>query len=136
MRQRGGRDADAVRGREAAFVRLRQGGAGQHEPALLPAAPGPSLQHTRTYIRTFTYVRLNTTIHLSYRQAGLTKTAAAKATLAAINPDVELEEHAYDVTSPSNFEHFLGRLQQGGKGGASPVDLVGTLFRLLFLSFS
>jgi hypothetical protein len=57
-------------------------------------------------------------------QAGLTKTAAAKATLAAINPDVELEDHTYDVTSPSNFDHFLERLRRGGKDGASPVDLV------------
>lgn len=38
------------------------------------------------------------------------------------------EDHSYDVTSPSNFEHFLGRLQSGGikaEGGA-PVDLVCT----------
>ncbi len=57
-------------------------------------------------------------------QAGLTKTTAAKATLAAINPDVELEEHSYDVTSTANFEHFLARLQHGAKDGAGPVDLV------------
>ena len=38
------------------------------------------------------------------------------------------EDHAYDVTSPSNFEHFLGRLQSGGikAEGSAPVDLVCT----------
>lgn len=37
---------------------------------------------------------------------------------------MELEDHAYDVTSTSHFEHFLGRLKSGGTDGASPVDLV------------
>lgn len=56
-------------------------------------------------------------------QAGLSKVAAAAATLANINPDVEFETHNYNITTVENFDHFMSRLQQGSLTGG-PVDLV------------
>lgn len=66
-------------------------------------------------------------------QAGLSKVAAAAATLASINPDVKLESHNYDVTLVDNYDHFLKCLREGGgrlsknkkkRGTARPADLV------------
>ena len=54
----------------------------------------------------------------------MTKTAAAKETLEDINPDVIFEEYTYDITTTSNFEHFLGRIQHGSIDGHTQVDLV------------
>ncbi len=56
-------------------------------------------------------------------QAGMTKTNAAKQTLENINPDVVFEAYNYDITTSENFEHFLGRISNGGLGSTS-VDLV------------
>jgi len=56
-------------------------------------------------------------------QAGLSKVAAAAATLANINPDVEFETHNYNITTVDNFDHFMSRLQQGSLTGG-PVELV------------
>lgn len=56
-------------------------------------------------------------------QAGLSKTEAAKETLEHINPDVEFEHWNYDITTTTNFEHMMTRIQEGGKGGGR-VDLV------------
>lgn len=56
-------------------------------------------------------------------QAGQTKTDAARETLSKINPDVEFEAHTYNICLPKNFDHFMDRLQHGGKTGG-PVDLV------------
>ena len=48
---------------------------------------------------------------LFYRpeQSGLTKTAAARATLTAINPDVAFETYDYNIVTVANFEDFLQR---------------------------
>ena len=43
-------------------------------------------------------------------QAGLSKVAAAAATLASINPDVEFEVHNYNITTVDNFDHFMSRI--------------------------
>jgi len=56
-------------------------------------------------------------------QAGLSKVAAAVKTLEKINPDVEFEEHNYNITTVDNFDHFESRLSNGGKCGG-PVNLV------------
>ena len=48
---------------------------------------------------------------LFYRpeQSGLTKTAAARATLTTINPDVAFETYDYNIVTVANFEDFLQR---------------------------
>ena len=56
-------------------------------------------------------------------QCGMTKVAAAKKSLSFINPDVEIEDYNYNITTVDNFEHFLERIQHGGIG-SGPVDLV------------
>lgn len=56
-------------------------------------------------------------------QSGLSKVAAAVATLRSINPDVIFETFNYDVTSLDNFDHFMTRLSQGGLQH-NAVDLV------------
>lgn len=56
-------------------------------------------------------------------QSGLSKVAAAVATLRAINPDVEFESHNYDITSVDNFDHFLTRISTGSLT-SSNIDLV------------
>ena len=48
-------------------------------------------------------------------QAGMTKTEAAVMTLKKINPDVEFEHYCYDITTSKNFEHFMNRIEKGGK---------------------
>lgn len=48
-------------------------------------------------------------------QAGMTKTAASKQTLNEINPDVEIEDFTYDITTPDNFDHFCSKITGGGK---------------------
>lgn len=56
-------------------------------------------------------------------QAGLSKVAAAAATLNCINPDVQIETHNYNITTIDNFQQFMDRIKNGGlKSG--PVDLV------------
>lgn len=61
-------------------------------------------------------------------QSGLSKVAAAVATLTGINPDVVFEDYNYDITSLDNFDHFMDRLLHGsatsGNADAPPVDLV------------
>lgn len=56
-------------------------------------------------------------------QVGLSKVAAASATLQEINPDVSIEVHNYNITTVDNFEHFVGRLRSGSLSGKA-VDLV------------
>jgi len=43
-------------------------------------------------------------------QVGFAKTAAAHVTLSQINPDVDLESYAYDVTRMENWEHLVQKL--------------------------
>ncbi|KAK7111819.1 ubiquitin-like modifier-activating enzyme 5 [Littorina saxatilis] len=57
-------------------------------------------------------------------QAGMSKVEAAERTLKEINPDVEFEVYNYNITTTENFDHFQGRIKQGGIGGDKPVDLV------------
>ena len=62
--------------------------------------------------------------------------AAAVKTLEKINPDVEFEEHNYNITTVDNFDHFESRLSNGGKCGG-PVNLVLSCvdnFEVLFMS--
>ena len=62
---------------------------------------------------------------LFYRpeQRGLSKVEASKQTLQGINPEVEIEDHSYDITSTSNYDHFLSRISEGSLHGGS-VSLV------------
>ena len=48
---------------------------------------------------------------------------AARRVLSLINPDVQIEDYGYNITSVGNFEHFMGRLSHGSLD-AGPVDLV------------
>ena len=43
----------------------------------------------------------------SYFQAGMTKTNAAKKTLTFINPDVEIKDYCFDITTPDNYRTLL-----------------------------
>lgn len=63
---------------------------------------------------------------LFYRpeQSGMSKVAAAEATLRSINPDVEFESHNYDITTLENFPTFMDTLKTGGLREGSPVDLL------------
>ncbi|XP_063239203.1 ubiquitin-like modifier-activating enzyme 5 [Bacillus rossius redtenbacheri] len=56
-------------------------------------------------------------------QAGLSKVEAAARTLAAINPDVSIETHNYNITTVDNFKHFMDTISRGSLSGG-PVDLV------------
>lgn len=56
-------------------------------------------------------------------QCGMSKVAAARKSLSFINPDVEFEDHNYNITTVDNFEHFMGRIKEGSLTGG-PVDLV------------
>lgn len=56
-------------------------------------------------------------------QCGLSKVEAAKRSLAFINPDVVFEAYNYDITTMSNFEHFMDRIERGSLSGGR-VDLV------------
>ena len=53
---------------------------------------------------------------LFYRpeQQGMTKTDAASATLAGINPDVELESYHMNITTIQGFDDFKASLLQKG----------------------
>ncbi|XP_068627060.1 ubiquitin-like modifier-activating enzyme 5 [Battus philenor] len=56
-------------------------------------------------------------------QAGLSKVDAAAATLQAINPDVVIDAHNYNITTVDNFQNFCDTISTGSlKSG--PVDLV------------
>lgn len=57
-------------------------------------------------------------------QAGLSKVAAAENTLHGINPDVTFESHNYNITTMDNFQHFMSRLEKGGKVEGQRVNLV------------
>lgn len=57
-------------------------------------------------------------------QAGLSKVAAAENTLHRINPDVIFESHNYNITTMDNFQHFMSRLEKGGKIEGERVNLV------------
>ncbi|EDV46044.1 ubiquitin-like modifier-activating enzyme 5 [Drosophila erecta] len=57
-------------------------------------------------------------------QAGLSKVAAAGATLNFINPDVEIEMFNFNITTVDNFDRFLNAISQGGRIAGQPVDLV------------
>ena len=56
-------------------------------------------------------------------QCGMSKVAAARKSLHFINPDVEIEDFNYDITTMENFDHFMGKIKEGGLGGGG-VDLV------------
>eukprot|EP00908_Phaeocystis_cordata_P011055 Transcript_21897.p1 GENE.Transcript_21897~~Transcript_21897.p1 ORF type:complete len:352 (+),score=147.17 Transcript_21897:259-1314(+) len=56
-------------------------------------------------------------------QCGMSKVAAARKSLSFINPDVEIQDFNYDITTMENFEHFMGMIQTGGLGGGR-VDIV------------
>lgn len=56
-------------------------------------------------------------------QTGQSKVAAAARTLRAINPDVLIETHAYDVTSVDHFDEFLSTLR-GDTDKRGRVDLI------------
>ncbi|XP_030021100.2 ubiquitin-like modifier-activating enzyme 5 [Manduca sexta] len=56
-------------------------------------------------------------------QAGLSKVAAAAATLQAINPDVVIDSHNYNITTVDNFQKFCDTITTGSLKG-SRVDLV------------
>ncbi|KAL1529456.1 hypothetical protein AB1Y20_000403 [Prymnesium parvum] len=56
-------------------------------------------------------------------QCGMTKVAAARKSLSFINPDVQIEDYNYNITTVENFEHFVSRITGGGIDGG-PVDLV------------
>lgn len=57
-------------------------------------------------------------------QAGMSKVEASKQTLTEINPDVEFECYDYDITSTSNYDHFLSRIEHGGVDGKSRISIV------------
>ncbi|KAK3083251.1 hypothetical protein FSP39_017694 [Pinctada imbricata] len=57
-------------------------------------------------------------------QAGMSKVEAAERTLREINPDVEFEVFNYNITTMDNFQHFMDKIQKGGKTAGTPVDLV------------
>mmetsp|Transcript_24404 Transcript_24404/g.40099 ORF Transcript_24404/g.40099 Transcript_24404/m.40099 type:complete len:440 (+) Transcript_24404:54-1373(+) len=57
-------------------------------------------------------------------QAGMTKVGAAHQTLVQINPDVQFEEHHYNVTTVEAFDRFLLALQAGSVDSKGPVDLI------------
>lgn len=44
-------------------------------------------------------------------QAGLSKVDAAAATLQAINPDVTIEAHNYNITTVDNFQKFCDSIR-------------------------
>ena len=54
---------------------------------------------------------------------GLTKTAAAAATLEQINPDVALEAYTMNITTLAGYEAFKASLTESS-GDRSRVDLV------------
>ncbi|XP_018322648.1 ubiquitin-like modifier-activating enzyme 5 [Agrilus planipennis] len=56
-------------------------------------------------------------------QSGLSKVNAAAETLQAINPDVTIETHNYNITLIDNFQHFVDTITKGSLNGG-PVDLV------------
>lgn len=56
-------------------------------------------------------------------QCGLSKVRAARNSLSFINPDVEIEDYNYDITTMDNFDHFMGRIMKGSLTGGR-VDLV------------
>ncbi|XP_010897761.1 ubiquitin-like modifier-activating enzyme 5 isoform X1 [Esox lucius] len=57
-------------------------------------------------------------------QAGLSKVEAAEHTLRSINPDVQFEIHNYNITTMSNFAHFMDRISHGALEEGKAVDLV------------
>jgi ubiquitin-like modifier-activating enzyme 5 len=64
---------------------------------------------------------------LFYRpeQQGMSKVDAAKATLQAINPDVNIVGRVYSVTSTDHWDSFVDDLTaSGGVSGVGPVDLL------------
>lgn len=56
-------------------------------------------------------------------QCGMSKVQAAKKSLSFINPDVEIEDYNYNITTMENFEHLMGRMAHGSLTGG-PVNLV------------
>jgi len=56
-------------------------------------------------------------------QCGMSKVAAARKSLSFINPDVEIEDYNYNITTVENFEHFMSRISEGSMTGGR-VDLV------------
>lgn len=57
-------------------------------------------------------------------QSGMSKVEAAERTLKEINPDVEFEVFNYNITTVDNFQHFIDKIQTGGREAGTPVDLV------------
>jgi len=56
-------------------------------------------------------------------QCGMSKVAAARKSLSFINPDVQIEDYNYNITTVENFEHFMSRISTGSLSGGK-VDLV------------
>jgi len=56
-------------------------------------------------------------------QCGMSKVAAARKSLSFINPDVQIEDFNYNITTVENFEHFMGKISEGSLTGGR-VDLV------------
>lgn len=56
-------------------------------------------------------------------QAGMTKTDAASATLANINPDVAIESFTMNITTLEGFDRFKASVCDAGSG-APRVDLI------------
>lgn len=56
-------------------------------------------------------------------QSGMSKVEASKQTLENINPDVQFECYNYNICSNDNYDHFIGRITQGGLNGTR-VDLI------------
>jgi len=57
-------------------------------------------------------------------QSGMSKVEASLHTLRGINPDVEFEVYNENVTTSSNYEKLLDRMQHGALDRKSPVNLV------------
>lgn len=57
-------------------------------------------------------------------QRGMSKVAAAKATLEGINPDVRIVCCAYNIAKPDEYDRFCGELRGGGVGDGTPVDVL------------
>lgn len=61
-------------------------------------------------------------------QAGMTKTAAAAATLGAINPDVEVEPYHINITTLDGFDEFVRTITHaGGPAGSAATPPVSPL---------
>lgn len=96
-----------------------------HTHLLIPIPPHINTSHPPLVpVPDYDTVELANMNRLFFRpdQAGMTKTAAAAATLTGINPDVALEAFTMNITTLAGFEAFKRSLSDGA--GRSRVDLV------------